>query len=366
MAKELTQEEIDALINGGSNNTASNNVDDTKSEALSSEEKDMLGEFGNISMGNSATAIAKILNRKVNITTPKVTIINISQLAKDYAKPYVAIEIKYTEGLKGKNILNLKNDDVKMITDVMMGGTGEISEEPLNEMNLSAAGELMNQMMGASSTALSEMLSMRIDISPPLPKEVNYSEEEVIDGIRDGEEEVVLITFDLSVEGMLQSEIIQIMPLSFAKFTISKLKELYHKNKPEEIKVEKSEPQTQSIEPKAETQDVNTQDPQRKVNIQKVELTTFGEEKDIANYDGNRYDILMDVPLEVSVEIGRVNKAISEILKFNNGTIIELDKLVGEDVNIVINNRTIGKGEVVVIDECYGVRITEILENKNI
>ncbi len=357
MAKELTQEEIDALINGS---TSSDSEESKSSSVLTTEEKDMLGEFGNISMGNSATAIAKILNKKVSITTPRVSIIKTSKLAEDYAKPYVAIEINYTEGLKGKNILNLKNDDVKMITDLMMGGTGKISEEPLSEMNLSAAGELMNQMMGASSTALSEMLNMRIDISPPAPKEVNYTEESVKEAV-DGDEEVVMITFDLSVENTLSSEIMQIMPLGFAKSTVEKLKEIFF---PKKVEAKPVEVDKKNAEVQKSPTDVKS--PVSKVDIQKVELTTFGEEKDVANYDGNRYDILMDVPLEVSVEIGRVSKAISEILKFNNGTIIELDKLVGEDVNIVINNRTIGKGEVVVIDECYGVRITKILENNNI
>ncbi|MBN2853877.1 MAG: flagellar motor switch phosphatase FliY [Clostridia bacterium] len=345
MGKELTQEEIDKLLNSTLANQAPSSLTD--------DEKDMLGEIGNISMGTSATALSKILNRKVSITTPKVSIMKTSKLAEDYDKPYVAIEINYTEGLIGKNILNLKNDDVKIITDLMMGGKGVVAEGPISEMNLSAAGELMNQMMGSSSTALSEMLNTRIDISPPQPREINYSANELNEVI-DEQDEIVIVMFDLYVENTLESEIMQIMPVSFAKDMVIKLKNIFFKKAKEEpVKESKPQPSPAPVESES-----------KKVNIQKIEFTAFGEEKQVKTTNGNRYDILMDVPLEVSVEIGRVNKPISEILQFNSGTIIELDKLVGEDVNIVINNRTIGKGEVVVIDECYGVRISEILENK--
>lgn len=346
MGKELTQEEIDKLLNGTLTNE--------EPASLTDDEKDMLGEIGNISMGTSATALSKILNRKVRITTPKVSIMKISKLAEDFDKPYVAIEINYTEGLKGKNILNLKNDDVKIITDLMMGGKGVIAEGPISEMNLSAVGELMNQMMGSASTALSEMLSTRIDISPPHPREINYASNEITQ-VMEEEDEIVIVLFDLHVENTLESEIMQIMPISFAKDMVKKLQDIFF-NKKEEKPVQKQSP--------APVPQASQDNESKKVNIQKIEFTAFGEEKQVRSVNGNRYDILMDVPLEVSVEIGRVNKPISEILQFNSGTIIELDKLVGEDVNIVINNRTIGKGEVVVIDECYGVRISEILENK--
>ncbi|MDD3970848.1 MAG: flagellar motor switch phosphatase FliY [Clostridia bacterium] len=342
MGKELTQAEIDKLINGGS------------PSPLTEEDIDMLGEIGNIGMGNSATALSKILNRKVSITTPKVVILEDNNMPTEYAIPYVTVEITYIEGISGKNILNLRDEDVKIITDIMMGGKGEVKEGPIDEMNLSAAGELMNQMIGASSTALSEMMNTRLNISTPDVKITDYSTDKIDDFING--ETLVMTIFDLDVEDTLKSEIMLVMTLDFAKKMIEKVKQQYTESLSTPVQSEQEVKASKS----------NTAEPPSKVNIQKVELQTFGEDNKKPNMFGNRYDILMDVPLEVSIEIGRVKKPISEILKFTSGTIIELDKLVGEDVNIVINNKTIGKGEVVVIDEYYGMRISEILDKNSI
>ncbi|MFA7672262.1 MAG: flagellar motor switch phosphatase FliY [Clostridia bacterium] len=338
MVKELTQEEIDMLINGNSKTT------------LTEEEIDMIGEIGNIGMGNSATALSKILKRKVNITTPKVIILDQHKMPTEYAIPYVTVEIAYTEGLEGKNILNLKDEDVKIITDIMMGGTGVAKDGPIDEMNLSAAGELMNQMIGTASTALSEMMNIRLNISTPNVRITDYANEQINDFT--GNEILVLTVFDLNVENTLKSEIMLVMTLDFAKEMVSTVKKQYMEasQRPQQTQPDTGKPEETAS----------------KVNVQKVELQTFGDESKAPAMNGNRYDILMDVPLEVSIEIGRVKMPISEILKFTSGTIIELDKLVGEDVNIVINNRTIGKGEVVVIDEYYGMRISEILDQNSI
>jgi flagellar motor switch protein FliN/FliY len=262
----------------------------------------------------------------------------------------VTVEIAYTEGLKGKNILNLKDEDVKIITDIMMGGNGIVKEGPIDEMNLSAAGELMNQMIGTASTALSKMMNIRLNISTPSVKITDYASEQINDFTED--EKLALTVFNLDVENTLKSQFMLVMTLSFAKEMVSIVKKqfLETSHKPQQ-------PQPDTAKP---------EETASKVNVQKVELQTFGDDMKPAVMNGSRYDILMDVPLEVSIEIGRVKMPISEILKFTTGTVIELDKLVGEDVNIVINNKTIGKGEVVVIDEYYGMRISEILDQNNI
>lgn len=348
MGKELTQQEIDMLINGN------NGI------LLSEEEIDMIGEIGNIGMGNSANALSKILNRKVTITTPSVILLDGNKMPSEYAIPFVTVEITYIEGIEGKNVLSLKDEDVKIITDIMMGGAGIAKEGPIDEMNLSAAGELMNQMIGASSTALSEMMGLRINISTPNVKLTDYANQRIDDFVEQGK--LVLTVFDLDVENTLKSEIMLVMTLDFAKDMVKKVKDSCF------------EMSQQTVKPKILTSELNSSENMptsastvcERVNIQKVELHTFGEEPKRPAMSGNRYDILMDVPLEVSIEIGRVKKTISEILKFTSGTIIELDKLVGEDVNIVINNRTIGKGEVVVIDEYYGMRISEVLDKNSI
>lgn len=171
----LSQDEINALLNGDDDSAGSDagaeasvfdgpDADDT---LLTEAEKDAVGEVANISMGASATTLFSVVNRKVNITTPIVKLATWKNVLEDYEKPCVFILIKYTQGLDGSNILILKEHDVKIITDLMMGGDGSNTDGELGELHLSAISEAMNQMMGASSTALSTMFGKMIDISPP-------------------------------------------------------------------------------------------------------------------------------------------------------------------------------------------------------
>ena len=113
-------------------------------EELTDVEKDAIGEVANISMGSSATTLYSLVNRKVNITTPVVTLATWKTLLDSYEKPCVFIQIKYTKGLDGTNILVLKEHDVKVITDLMMGGDGTNTEGELGELHLSAISEAMN------------------------------------------------------------------------------------------------------------------------------------------------------------------------------------------------------------------------------
>ncbi len=351
MSQKLSQAEIDKLLN----------TNDTP--LLTEEEIDMLGEIGNIGMGNSATALSQILNRKVNITTPKVLVLENNEMPDKYAMPYVTVEINYIEGLEGKNVLNLKCDDVKLITNIMMGGKGEIKEGPIDELHLSAAGEMMNQMIGSSSTALAEMMNIRLNISTPDVLVRDYSTEHLEALIE--EAPLVMTVFNMTVEDVLDSEIMLVMSIDFAKEMVEKVKYQYSQTFSQEP-VENTQVAEQANDSYSQNASLEKEKEKEKekVNVQKVELQTFGEKPKFQNLTGNRYNVLMDVPLEVTIEIGRVKKPISEILKFTSGTIIELDKLVGEDLNILINNKIIGKGEVVVIDEHYGMRVSEILDNK--
>jgi len=169
MSEMLSQEEIDALLRGDGaaapQDNSSSQAD--QSNALTSEEIDALGEIGNISMGTSATTLFTLLNNKVNITTPKVSVVTWDELSGEYTTPYVAVQVQYKEGLQGSNLLIMKEDDVRIITDLMMGGTGDNNSEPISDLHLSAIGEAMNQMIGSSSTSLSTMFNKRIDILPP-------------------------------------------------------------------------------------------------------------------------------------------------------------------------------------------------------
>lgn len=398
MADMLSQEEIDALLNGGGSpapSMESPSTDNNSVENLTEDEKDALGEIGNISMGTSATTLFTLLGQRVNITTPKVSIVSMNQLADDYSIPYVAVEVSYKEGIKGTNLLVLKEEDVKIITDLMMGGDGTNTVGELSELHLSAIGEAMNQMVGSSSTSLSEMFGSKIDIHPPKATSVNFAKSLDSFDFIDYDDKIAKIAFRMEVGDLIDSEIMQIIPMDFAKGMVKALYDASMGNMelPEEIiqetpiakipddngnnamnygNIDKGVETTQTSSNVLYNEPVQTNEPimpstqqtsrMQPVNVQPVQFESF----DQAPNNQNRGDIglISDVPLEVTVELGRTTKRISDILSFSPGTVIELDKLVGEALDILVNGKYIAKGEVVVIDENYGIRVTDILNQK--
>jgi flagellar motor switch protein FliN/FliY len=380
MDNSLSQAEIDALLKGISTSDIDNDIKPDKEEGLSSEEIDAIGEIGNISIGTSATTLFTLLNQKVIITTPKVITTNWEQLSKEHPLPYVAVTVKYTSGLEGASLLILKEDDVKIITNLMMGGDGKIEEGELNEMHLSAISEAMNQMIGSAATSLSSMLNKRINISPPTAFIIRFENTEAYEDFAD--EAIVKIAFKMVVGNLIDSEIMQLMPLSFAKTLIQGVFENSMKTVKEtqQYQVKKEQPK-QNVEQKDDTGhfimnnmrpdreeasgNLNYQQekiPQETIKVQPVQFKSFEEENAVAEKQKvENIDIVMDIPLEVTVELGRTRKIIKDILNFNNGTVIELDKLAGDPVDIYVNEKKIAKGEVVVIDDSFGVRITDIV-----
>lgn len=383
MGDMLSQEEINALLNGVSSEDESIMEDmaesaETEKEALTPEEIDALGEIGNISMGTSATTLYALLGQKVTITTPRVEVTTWEDIAKLFVKPFVAVKVQYTEGLKGLNLLIVKEDDVKIITDLMMGGDGfgNINGE-LNELHLSAISEAMNQMVGSASTSLSSMFDKRVDISPPESTLVESAAN--IEKIKIGtEDSIVMIMFKLQVGELIDSEIMQLLPIPFAKEMVAnlmnknKLSKPVNENNATQQPVQEQQPQMQqpqvsqmpSYQPEQQAAGFGMQMPKRPqpvqpINVQPAQFQSFEEEP--FAIDSNNIGLLMDVPLQISVELGRTTKKIREILEFGQGSIIELDKLAGDPVDILVNGKVIAKGEVVVIDESFGVRITDIL-----
>lgn len=381
MSEMLSQEEIDALLRGESAAAPqdSSSSQDLQSGDLTSEEKDALGEIGNISMGTSATTLFTLLNNKVSITTPKVTVVTWDELSGQYKSPYVAVQVHYKEGLEGSNLLIMKEDDVRIITDLMMGGTGETNSEPISDLHLSAIGEAMNQMIGSSSTSLSTMFNKRIDISPPQAFILyfqNFGELELFNP----NEKVVKIAFRMEIGNIIDSEIMQLIPIEFAKDLVNNLLSNIAVAEEPVIAEKNAEPQVQpeaaskpSSQPKqpAKPNILNNRYDERQenepvkkeenkvVNVQPVQYQTFESEQWSAEKES--IELIMDVPLEITVELGRTKKLIKDILEFGPGTILELDKLAGEPVDIMVNGKYIAKGEVVVIDESFGVRITDIV-----
>ena len=393
----LSQEEINALLNN-------NDAADSSDEILTESEKDAIGEIANISMGTAATTLFSLVNRRVEISTPVVSFSNWDKIVDEYEKPCVFIKIGYTQGLNGSNILVLKEKDVKIITDLMMGGDGTNINGEIGELHLSAISEAMNQMMGSAATSISSMLNRTIDISPPIAEVVdlkNTLNEGEIDSFLS--EEFVKISFRMEIGDLVDSEIMQLYRPAFVKEMckgVSQNMELDTQSVTEDVP-QSSNTATQAA-PIQQPQDsgsmnnasansqgminenmmnsnMNSQNMMNQgmmnqnmgaqnmignqVNVQNAQFTPFGAMPNQA-YQPENIDLIMDVPLEVTVELGRTKKSISEILDFGPGKIIELNKLAGEPIDILVNGKYVAKGEVVVIEESFGVRITEIVNSK--
>ncbi len=375
----LSQEEIDALLNGGDNSSAEEISSGTGFE-LSDFEKDALGEVGNISMGTAATTLSTLLRKKVSITTPNVSTTSPEELKDQYPLPYVVVEVKYTEGITGSNIMIIKEEDACIIADLMMGGEGLVEAKPLGELELSAVGEAMNQMMGSATTSLSSMFSRRIDISPPDLKRMDFGKEEL--NLSDSYKDMVKIKFKMEIEDLVNSEIMQIIPMDAVESIMAILMGDSKEAAPEPVVPQASPPPVQQQAPPPPPQpeawaaapppppEVNyapqptyNPAPEPRSNqtfaVQPVQFAPL-REAPMESYPQN-IGLILDVPLDVTVELGKTRKTIKEILELNQGAIIQLDKLAGEPVDLMVNGKLIAKGEVVVIDENYGIRITAII-----
>ncbi len=414
----LSQDEINALLSGMDTGDASSGASDAAQdtgEILSDIERDAIGEIANISMGTSATTLYSLVNRKVNITTPVVSVTSWENLEELKEEPCVFIRIKYTVGLDGANILILREKDVKIITDLMMGGDGTNTEGELGELHLSAISEAMNQMMGSSATSLSSMLGRMIDISPPessLIDDMSSQSGADIAPFLGGQ--FVKIGFRMQIDELVDSTIMQLYPVDFAKslyemFIGQQMGDSEEPPAPQPVasggdgNVLLSQAEIDAMMNQANTpqggqaptpmdnsqmQGMGQMDPSmqgmnmgmgmnpmgmnmgmpmqqmqpmQQANIQPAQFNAFSEGlSGIASQEN--IGIIMDVPLEVTVELGRTRKSISDILDFAPGTIIELDKIAGEPIDVLVNGKFVAKGEVVVIEESFGIRVTEIIK----
>jgi len=380
MSDMLSQAELDALLGNmtDSGSLDSGGVDLAKqTEILSLDDQDVLGEIGNINMGTAATTLSSLLTQRVQITTPKVCVVDWATLSAGYDRPAVGVRVAYSEGLQGSNVLILKDRDVKIIADLMMGGTGAIADPvELNELDMSAIGEAMNQMVGSAATSLSSMINKKIDIAPPQPFKLDFSTDEAISAVDFATNELIVsIAFRMEVGDLIDSEIMQILPVDFAREMVVNLKEHMMGSEPvQEITptpmavapppiVPMSAPTQAAYAPPQQTyappppQTIGHHMPPQ--NAQPVQFQAFNY-GDVYQQKENM-GIIMDVPLDITVELGRTHKKISEILEFSPGQVIELDKLAGEPIDILVNGKFVAKGEVVVIDENFGIRITEIV-----
>ena len=392
----LSQEEINALLGGadaGQDESADAVVNDSSvatvsEERLSPEEGDALGEIANISMGTAATTLSVLVNNRVEITTPSLSYVTVQDLKENSEAPCVFIYISYQAGLEGKNVLVLKEHDVKIITDLMMGGDGTNTESELSELHLSAISEAMNQMMGSASTSMSSMINEMVDISPPTARRIDFQATALDDVMGDMEGQLfVQVSFKMKIGDLVDSEIMQLYPLDFARMIYERFKmtmdgvveEPVEQPAPQPEPAPQPQPAAQPApQPQVQPQPAMQQPmmgmpqqmggmpmygmPPQDLNIQPAQFQSFMPAQNLDGISPENIDLIMDVPLEVTVELGRTSKAIKEILDFSPGTIIELDKLAGEPIDVLVNGKFVAKGEVVVIEESFGIRVTEIIK----
>lgn len=404
----ISQEEIDALINGGAlsatedataaESPAPSGGDDSQyADVLSDMEKDALGEIGNISMGSAATTLSVLLGHKVSITTPTVSIATMSSIKEQYPMPYLVVEVGYAIGIDGNNVLAIQAQDAAIIADLMMGGDGTNPDSNLNEIHMSAVGESMNQMMGSVATSLSTMFNKKIDITPPKVTLIDLGSEDQLSNILGKDDPICRTSFRMEVDGLIDSEIMQILPIEVAKEMVEAIMGGGAEPEPEPAPMPAVAPAAPAMAapapspapapmsapaPAAAPQmaapmpqampmpqmmpqgmpnyGYGAPNPQMMANVpiqqaQFIPLNTTPVQVNDANIG-----LILDVPLQVTVELGRTKKSIKEILELTNGSIVELDKLAGEAVDIQVNGKFLAKGEVVVIDENFGVRITDI------
>lgn len=402
-----------------------------KLTTLSGMQLDAIGEIMNISMGSAATAVSELLNAKVWITTPKVTVVQASELNYDRLEPAICVKIEYIKGLSGSNLMILKQDDVQLILNQLMGKPPVISPDfEFDELNISAVSEVMNQMMGASSTALSEFLGMGIDISTPTPyilSEINIADLQNYEQT----DMVAAINFDLTIDGVIKSEFISVLDIDLAATLADRM--IGGATSPEPIATEPAPapapapqpvpqaepvPQAATVQQAAPVQQATpmpqvapvqqaaapvpqatpmpqvapvpqadmyaqqgyygypnpamygqpvqpVMQPQPAVNYRNAQLAQFENfEAPLGSEQKENLQLLMDVPLQISVEIGSTKKKIKDILEFSQGTIIELERQAGAPVDVMVNGNLIARGDVVVIDDNFAVRITEIVKSK--
>ncbi|MDR9745079.1 flagellar motor switch phosphatase FliY [Paenibacillus taichungensis] len=406
----LSQEEIDALLRQSESMNSSEPAVKTVDDFLTELEQDALGEIGNITFGSAATALSTLLGLKVDITTPKVSIISRTQFDEAFPKPHVAVHVNYVDGFEGINSLVIKKRDAQVIADLMLGGEGNPVDEELNEIHISAVQEAMNQMMGSSATSMSTIFNRFVNISPPGIDILNMESGEGVSNLPE-DETLIQVSFRLLIGDLIDSNLMQLLPVHFAKEMVEMLiggaqestasAPVASTPEPAPAPVAapvapEQPPVQQQIPPQAQqppVQDYNGYGqgpmgmpqgmppqqpygmppqqpygvpqhyggvPNRNVNVQPVQFANL-QNGAFGQVDENNLNLLMDIPLKVTVELGRTQKQIKDILELSQGSIVELDKLAGEPVDILVNNKLIAKGEVVVIDENFGVRVIDIV-----
>lgn len=378
---------------------------------LSPEKIDAVGEVQNIIMGSAATALSNLLSSRVTITTPKVLVTKAENISFKELEPSISVKIQYIKGIHGSSVLVLKQNDVQLMVNQILGRPLVVSDDfEFDEMNISAVCEIMNQMMGAAATTLSELINRVVDISTPEAKIVEDDRDVLRINAVEADDTVCTISFDLNIDGIMQSRFVTLLTINLANELADSMLEQYSAslesysadNIPEETVSDgilnqdeinrmlaaaqsSSEPQPAPVPepvpvmaapaPKPKSAPAANHAPARQIPApakrepEKYQMNSFDNEKEeesfLTSKQFNNLRSLLNVPMEVSIRIGSTQKRMDEVVEFTKGTIIELDTLASEPVDVVVNGNLMAKGDVVVVDDNFAIRITEIV-NSNI
>ena len=412
---------------------------------------DAIGEIMNISLGSSATAVSNMLDHRVDITTPVVQVVNAEEFVLGEIDPAVGVEIKYVTGLDGRNIMMLKRSDVKAIVDILLGSETPDEEFVLDELSISCVCEVMNQMMGAAATAMSDFLGMVVNISTPESFEMDDLDQVRREHFPVERGPVVVVQFKLYIEGILESEFMNVISVELARDMLKGFgievdlnasaadaaaapaapapepaADSGKKMSQEEIEALLSGGAAAAPAAPAPAQPAPAPAPQpaaapaqgqapapgqvppgyppypypypapeqggypyppyppymyapapqpapapapaepKVIKAQPARLQELGEAARLNQEQKQNLDLIMSVSLEVAVEIGRTRRKIQDIIAFSKGSLVVLDKLAGDQVDLLVNGQCIARGDVVVIDDNFGIRITEILDKPDI
>ncbi|NEU03482.1 flagellar motor switch phosphatase FliY [Clostridium senegalense] len=362
----LSQEEIDSLLNGNDSSPKESEKEKEK-EVLSDIEKDLLGEVGNISMGSAATALSTIIGKKVNITTPNIQVSTLRKVREGFETPNVVLDVKFTSGIMGGNLLIMKISDAAVIASLMMGGDGKVDGiSELSEIEISAVSEAMNQMIGSAATSMATMFRREVNISPPLSSICDETTSPLSEEINE-EEEIAFISFRMNIEDLVDSSIMQVLPLVTAQKIITIMMGTEEETTPKEENVVEENNTNEEIQMKNENVNYDYEPKSIETNDEPVQVrqAAFSQLNNRPTTSmPNNIDLILDVPLEVSVVLGKTRKNIREVLELTTGSLIELDTLAEEPVDILVNGKKIAYGEVVVVDENFGVKITGIVSGE--
>jgi len=393
LSKLLSQEEIDALMRAqtmgsnqdplsateaaaegagvppeepaGSPDTPGDGLQDLDLTGLMTpEEMDALGEIGNISMGSASTTLSEILNQRVSITSPRVRILTKKELFASFDVPYLVIKVDFSEGLSGYNLLVIRLNDAATMASLMMGGDGTPMSEEISEMEISAASEAMNMMIGTAATSLSQMFHRPINISPPETNLLKTKEDPLAQPPETIEDIIVVVSFNMKIGDLVDTDIMQIMSVETAKEEANLLlRDIMGmpESQPEEPKVASpGVPGPQELEAgmlarESSPPPAPTPLPQQPAAQPEYKPLSLG------SLEQRNLDLILDIPLRVSVVLGRTRRPIKDVLKMAPGSVVELDALADEPVEVLVNGTLVATGEVVVVNENFGVRITNII-----